>query len=461
MTKKLLFVFAILPIMLFAQHSVKGTFSPAEQFKFAFLYRVTAETSLFVANADVDKNGAFELKLDSTKAIIPGTYRLVYAQPQDEYNFDFILDGKEDIELTFDLEKGVNFVKSQENKLYKSYNRSIALVNRSIRNYYSAEKEDKKGFKKIFEILKRTQDEFEKASEGMIAQHFIKACKPYIPIEVEDVETFSKNIKANYFKNIDFGNTQLQNSNFLISNTVSYVFGFVDPSNKDSSQKENVDTVIKTIGNNPKVKKTILEILWNKFVNEKNETLANYIASNYLSEIAKETNDKELVDNLNYFKMASIGKTAPDFDVEIKDKKNKIKLKKLSKLDDAENYLVIFWNTTCSHCLDEMPKLRDYVKTLKEGQLKVVAVALDTDLYRWRDMTYDYPDFYHAFGEGKWENEIGNRYNVKATPSYFVLSKDKTIIGKPYEFPDFKLFFETLLAKPKKEDKKNASKNDK
>ena len=128
MTKKLLFVFAILPIMLFAQHSVKGTFSPAEQFKFAFLYRVTAETSLFVANADVDKNGAFELKLDSTKAIIPGTYRLVYAQPQDEYNFDFILDGKEDIELTFDLEKGVNFVKSQENKLYKSYNLSLIHI---------------------------------------------------------------------------------------------------------------------------------------------------------------------------------------------------------------------------------------------------------------------------------------------------------------------------------------------
>ncbi|WAC00817.1 hypothetical protein N7U66_11050 [Lacinutrix neustonica] len=41
MTKKSLFLFTILPVMLFAQHTVKGTFSPAEQFTFAFLYRVT------------------------------------------------------------------------------------------------------------------------------------------------------------------------------------------------------------------------------------------------------------------------------------------------------------------------------------------------------------------------------------------------------------------------------------
>jgi hypothetical protein len=45
MTRKILFLLAILPSVLFAQHTIKGTFTPAEDFKFAFLYRVTAETS--------------------------------------------------------------------------------------------------------------------------------------------------------------------------------------------------------------------------------------------------------------------------------------------------------------------------------------------------------------------------------------------------------------------------------
>ncbi|WP_299884744.1 TlpA disulfide reductase family protein [uncultured Lacinutrix sp.] len=443
MTKKLLFVFAILPAMLFAQHSVKGTFSPADQFKFAFLYRVTAETSLFVGNADVDENGKFEIKLDSTA--VPGTYRIVYAQPQNEYNFDLLVNGKEDVELSFDLEKGLSFQKSNENKIYKSYNRSIALVNKSIRNYYGSGDTDKKGFSKIFEVLTKTQNEFESASKGMIANHFIKACKPYIPSEYEDVLTFSKNIKDNYFKNIDFGNEQLQNSNFLINNSISYVFNFVDRNNPNQSYQDNLDMLIKAMGNNPKVKKTILEILWNKFEGEKNEVSANYLASKYLLPIAKAENDKELIDNLTYFEMSSIGKIAPDFDIEIKDKKDKIKKTKLSELDNAENYLVIFWNSTCSHCLDELPILKEYAASLEKGKLQVVAVALDNDKYRWKNMTYDYPDFYHVYGEGKWENEIGNRYNAKATPSYFVLDKNKTILAKPYDFPEFKPYFDGLL----------------
>lgn len=449
MTKRLLFLFAILPSMLLAQHTIKGTFTPANQFKFAFLYRVTPETSLFVANADVDENGKFELKLDSTKIIIPGTYRIVYAQPQNEYNFDIIVNGKEDIELTFDFEKGLSFNKSQENKLYKSYNRSIALVNRSIRNYYGSQKEDKEGFTKIFNILNKTQTEFENAAEGMIVKEFIKACKPYIPSDYEDVATFSKNVKTNYFKNIDFNNKTLQNSNFLIKNATSFVYNFIESNNPNPSYKENIDTVVNAIGNNPVVKKVILKILWNHFADDENEDVANYITDNYLLIIAKIDKDQELVDTITYFKNASIGNIAPDFEFELKNEKDKTVTKKLSELNTSEKYLVIFWNSSCSHCLDEMPMLRKYSEGYDEAQFKVIAVALDTDIYRWKNMTYDYPDFIHVFGEGKWENEIGNRYNAKATPSYFVLDKDKKIMSKPYDFPEFKNYFESLSIKKK------------
>ncbi|MGB2684354.1 MAG: TlpA disulfide reductase family protein, partial [Olleya sp.] len=112
---------------------------------------------------------------------------------------------------------------------------------------------------------------------------------------------------------------------------------------------------------------------------------------------------------------------------------------------------IVFWSTTCSHCLEEIPELRKYVKTLDNKQLKVIAIALDEDRYRWKDMTYDYPEFYHVFGEGKWDNEIGNNYNVKSTPSYFVLDSDKKIIKKPYDFKAFEAYFKTL-PQPKKEE---------
>jgi len=449
MNKRFLFLLAVLPTMLFAQHTIKGTFSPAKDFKFAFLYRVTAETALFVDNADLKEDGTFEFTLkDNT---IPGTYRLVYAQPQDQYNFDFIVSNKEDIVLKFDTKNGLTFDKSGENKMYNSYNRSMALVNKSIRNYYSTGKKDKSGYSKIFNILKKTQNEFEKASDGMIANQFIKACRPYIPNELEDVATFSKNIQSNYFSNIDFGNKTLQNSNFLIKTTIDYVIGFINPKNPDASYMQNVDAVVKAIGSNPKIKSTLLEVLWNQFSVEGNETVTNYIGSKYLLDIARANNDNELANSIIYFKNASIGNIAPDFDLEIKGKDDKVSLSKLSKLEGSNNYLIFFWSTTCSHCLDEIPILKEYVKSKTKEDIKVIAVALDNDLYRWKDLTYQYPDFIHVFGEGKWDNEIGNQYNVTGTPSYFILNKDKKIIEKPEDIIAFKKDLDNLLKTKTKE----------
>lgn len=443
MNKKILFILALLPSILLAQSTIKGTFSPAEDFKFAFLYRVTAETALFVANADVAQDGSFEIKLD--KDAIPGTYRLVYAQPQDKFNFDLIVNNKEDIELTYDLTEGLTFVKSSENKLYGSYNRSMALVNKSIRNYYSTGKEDKKGYSKIFNILKNTQDEFEKASQGMIVSHFIKACRPYMPKSLEDVATFSKHIKSNYFSNIDFGNEALQNSNFLIKTTIDYTINFIDRNNPNPSYMENVDTVVKAIGDHPKIKGILLEILYNQFSVEGNEPVANYIGSKYLLDIARANNDNELANSIIYFKNASVGNTAADFEVELKDKDDKITVSKLSKLEGANNYLVFFWSTTCSHCLDEIPVLKAFIQSKTKEDIQVIAIALDNDLYRWKDMSYDFPDFLHVFGEGKWDNPIGDQYNVTATPSYFILDKDKKIISKPEDVNEFKEQLDSLI----------------
>lgn len=449
MTKKILLLFAILPSILFAQHSIKGNFSPAKDFKFAILYRVTPSTSIYVANAEISEKGAFEFKLDASA--VSGSYRIVYALPQEDFNFDLIYNAKEDVELNFDLEKGLTFTASEENKLFASYNRSIAMVNSSIRNYYSKQVKDEAGYAKIFDILKRTQTEFEEAAKDYLALEFIKACKPYIPTAHEDVTTFSKNVKANYFKNIDFGNAVLQNSNFLIKNSVSYVFGFIDRQNPNQSYANNIDTVVKAIGDNPVIKKVVLEILWNQFVGDENEITANYITTTYLLEIAKMTNDRELIDDLTAFKNVSLGNIAPDFEVELKDKDNTVLIKNLSDLKASEKYLIFFWSTTCSHCLEEIPQLKSLVESVEDNQLKVIAIALDNDIYRWKELTYEYPDFIHVYGEGKWDNEIGNNYNVTGTPTYFVLDKDKKIISKPYDIVAFKTYFENQIANENKE----------
>jgi len=437
MTKKLLFLLTLLPVFLFAQHSIKGTFTPADEFEFVILYKVTPTTSIYVNNAEIDAEGKFEFKLDST--ITKGMYRIVYAVPQDEYNFDVIYNTREDVELTFNLEDGLTYVSSQENLLLDAYTKNLQLHSKNINAFYASSNQNKKTFNSVFKVLSEAQNEFEKASEGLIASHFIKASKPYIPSEIEDAKSYSKNIKTFYFKNIDFKNETLQSSSFLIETVLNYVFTFTNSEDMNNSYIANIDDAIKAIGENPIIKKTILKVLWTQFAEVETESVANYIADKYLFDIFK--NNNKIIEKLSVFKNTSINKVAPDFPLEIL-KNEKPELINLRNYEEAEHYIIVFWSSTCSHCLKELPRLQKYVNALEEGALKVIAVGLEDDIFSWKDRIEDLSSFIHVFGEGKWDNEIGNAYGVTATPTYFILDKNKKIISKPYDFGALKTYYQ-------------------
>ncbi|KJD31906.1 redoxin [Tamlana sedimentorum] len=442
--KRILFITLFLPAILLAQHSIKGVFSPADEFRATILYKVTPTVSKYVASRELEKDGSFEIKLDST--VTKGMYRLVYAIPQEDYNFDIIYNGKEDIELTFNSETGVTFVKSVENKLLASYTNSMSMITQSLSNYYGSHSKDTLALKAIFKTQKETQTNFEKAAQNTIALHFIKANKPYIPTKVEDVKTYIGNLRKHYFDNIDFTNTTLQSSNFLDEKMLNYVFGTSDETKDDiTNYKENISIFCKAMQKVPiKTKRIMLVDLWQQMVDLGLEPVANFISENYLMDIAVALNDQELLHSLILYKNLSNGSAAPDFSIEFK-KDNIGTTKKLSELKLAENYIIVFWSSTCSHCLDEIPQLQKFVNTFEKGKVKVIAIGLEDQIYGWKTLTYDYPEFIHVYGEGKWENKIGDDYGVTATPTYFVINKDKKIKAKPENFEALKVFFEEEL----------------
>ncbi|WP_147677648.1 TlpA family protein disulfide reductase [Algibacter pacificus] len=441
--KRLLYLILLLPSFLFAQHSIKGTFSPAKDYNFALLYKVTPTLSAYIANSEVDKEtGGFEFQLDSTHT--KGIYRVVYAVPQEDYNFDVIYNGKEDIELTFNSETGVMFQKSSENKLLASYTNSMSMVTQSIGNFFRSGSKKTKALKSIFKTQQDTQHEFEKAAQGMIALEFIKANKPFVPSDFEDLETYKNQLKSHYFDYVDFNNPTLQSSSFLEEKMLNYVFGMSSEAEDDATNyKNNINVFCDALKIAPYgVQRILLVDLWEQMADLGFESVANYISDNYLMTVAKALNDKELISGLTIFKTLSIGKKAPDFPLKIK-KEGKLIDTQLSKLDLAKNYIVVFWSSTCSHCLDEIPQLKTFVNSLDKGLAKVVAIGLEDEPYNWKSLTYDYPNFIHVYGEGKWDNEIGDAYNVTATPTYFILDKDKKIISKPENFKALQAFFNT------------------
>lgn len=101
----------------------------------------------------------------------------------------------------------------------------------------------------------------------------------------------------------------------------------------------------------------------------------------------------------------------------------------LSTMGDAENYLLIFWSSTCSHCLNELPALHKELK--KFNAIKVIAVGLEEDDLNWKKVSATLPSFNHAIALGKWESDYAHTFNIQKTPTYFILDSNKRFIAKP------------------------------
>ncbi|SDG85217.1 TlpA family protein disulfide reductase [Winogradskyella thalassocola] len=432
--KKLLILLFVLPLLLQAQ-SVKGTFLPAEDFSYAFLYHATPESANYVNRGQLDSIGNFEIQLDSTVA--PGIYKIVYATPPEENNFDFIYDGKETVAFNFSNDKGVEFTKSEENKLWTSYLKSIEMVNQTISNYYSKENNDEKGFTAIFKTLKDTQTAYEELAKNKLVFKFIKANRPYIPTQYEGITTYSENLKQHYLSQVDFSDYLLQSSSYLIDRVTAYVFNMVaDPS--EATYKQHIDDVAAAISNDDlSIKTSLLEMLWQRFVALNNNNIANYITDSYLLELAKSTNNKVLKDMVISFKNTSIGSKAPNFEITLDGKKTS-----LHQLESAENYLLVFWSSGCSHCLSELPQVREMVAN--KPNLKVVAFGLEDNSRDWERQKENYPDFIHQIGLEKWDNPIVKTYGISATPMYFILDASKHIIAKPYGIEQLEVLLKEL-----------------
>jgi thiol-disulfide isomerase/thioredoxin len=423
----------MIPSLIISQNTLKANFTPEEDFTWGILYKNSPTGKKYVAQSKfVEGNLVFELNEKATK----GIYKLVYAVPQNEYNFDLIYNGKEDIELTFSLNNGATFIKSSENILLFSYLNELTFLGKLLEVEYKKDKINRKAITTIFDRQRELQIIYEEKSNDMLVKHFIKANKPYIPIKYESISNYLKNQTSNYFENIDFSDEILQSSSLLLDKSLAYISSVVNKGFiKQKNYNYNIDKVVaKTKITNPDFQKVFLAKMWEKFVSYNQIKSANYLAEKYLIPLANQQNDKNLALKLNQFKNLSIGNSAPDF---ILDESSQ---KKLSALDVAENYILVFWSSGCSHCLKELPQLHSLSDKLNSTKYKVVAVGLEENYTNWSNEVKKFPNFINAIKLQKWNNKVVKDYALTSTPTYFVLDQDKKFKFKPEGLKDLKTY---------------------
>ena len=422
------FIFALISAFSYSQQTISGTFSPAEEFTYAFLYRATPIGADYINRAEISEDGSFSIPFDSTTT--QGVYKIVYALPPEENNFDFMYNGKESVAFTFSLDEGLDFTLGEDNKLWESYSKSMEMANMTLSNFYSQESTDTNAYMAIIKTMKDTQVAYEASSKETMASVFINANTPYIPETYEDLSTYSKHLKRDYLKYTDFSNPLLQSSDFLVDRVMAYIFGMTANSSNDTYKKD-VDDLMATIGEgNTDIKTILFEMIWRRFIDMDNPEMANYIGDNYLMELSKQTNYEALTKELIVYKNNTIGNKATNFDLAITKEGETISTT-LHDLDIANQYLVIFWSSTCGHCLEELPHVQELLTNHKD--LKVIAIGLEEEAQNWQTKIVEFPNFIHVLGLGKWDNPTSDAYGVGSTPSYFLLDKDKIIIAKPFD----------------------------
>lgn len=441
MLKKLILLLFIATVSANAQDTIRVKINPVGQFKKVMIYSVNGASQKYIANTSLDGD---EFKIAIPKESLTGMYRLYF--DSNKGYFDFIYN-KESVSVTFNAdapETSAVFDVSEENKAYQSYLNSIQTQQYKIDSIqYAYFNPDSKPiligeYTNELNQLYELQELFEKASKGLMAFDFIKSNEKYYSPEIVASPKEYLDIVVNHFYDyIDFSNQHLMQSSFFVDKAIEYVFylNVAEDKEKDTQlKKEAIEKTMLIIGDNFQPKAEILNSLIYAFASQQQVEMTHFVLDNYYSKLPKEYQSEKFIAQINGMLKLAIGVTAP----EISWQENGVEMK-LSDLSMAQNYVLVFWSTGCSHCLNEIPKLYDFTSNI--NNVKVLAVALEENDDDYLEMIKTMPNWIHVLGLGKWENKYVAMYDITSTPTYFVLDANKKIIVKPRSLEELETYF--------------------
>jgi len=453
--KKYLILLFLVSFSAQSQYKINGEFRPVEKYTWAILYKIEGARQIFIKSSTVKKVtkningkgtevGNFEFTLPTNAKV--GAYRVAYKT--DGSGFIDFLFNKENISFSFNpnkAEETIAFSKSVENKIYLEYKEVVAAEQFKTDSLQIAYlKKQQAGTAKLYanQLTKiaSLQKRYLLKSKGLMVNHFIKATNRYNSSEIaSNSQSYLNSVLSHFFDTIDFNNNALYNSAFLVDRITDYVFYMNysdDPETQKKLHQKAVDVVLSK-ATNPIFKKDITEFLITQFTNYNNIEFADILLNTYYKKLPKANQNTEFIKSYLEKTQVSIGRIAP----EILWKENG-KEYKLSTINDAQNYVLIFWSTGCSHCLREIPMLHTYSKNKKNT--KIIAFSLENNNKDWNNWRKKLPGWHHVIGLKKWENPIAREYQIYSTPTYIVLDSNKKIIAKPTTYEEVKKIIKYL-----------------
>lgn len=319
----------------------------------------------------------------------------------------------------------------------------------SLRKQQSGTAKNSPQFEAISEQMKKISDDILQHRKAIIAQYpstfYTRLLKAMTEIEVPDgerkpdgslIDTFHQYhyIQQHYFDAIDFADSGYIRSPIFLSKVKNYFSSYVHP--HPDSIIVAVDKVIEKSRVNKEMFQYLLFELFNQYAKSEimgHDAIYAHIAEKYYLSgdvwWVEEKTLKDIRERVEALKPTLIGKYAPNFTVQDSLGKNQTFHDFLSKYDYT---ILIFWNSDCGHCQQEIPHLKQvYTDSLKALNIGVFAVSTEqTDssfrAFAAQKCAADWVTCADMRGVSSFRRE----YDVTATPKLYLIDKNRKILAK-------------------------------
>lgn len=418
--KKIILSLAVLSTeILSAQFSISIEASKDFTDKEVMIYTLNGSKDVYTAQAE-KKNGKWIVQISSP---YKGMLRAYF--PKSNHSINFISENK-NIEMKlnteFDKISGINF-SDEANKKWGHYLSSkdkiehILPVLKQIKNFY----ENQTDFgKALNEEIKKLETIENNTEENSFTAFYTKNSK-YAS------ENPAYRLSSQAYADFLINSGELLESSSLVR---PVLINFLKNLSRENLIPE-VDKLLDTLDLETPRGQTVLAELLNIFdiYGLKAEKEKYYKKASALTcEI-----NQNLKNSIKSIKNTEIGATFEDYTFTAHAKNTKAK--KLSGIK-ANKKVVLFWSSTCPHCLSELPIILENYSLLKAKGIEVVAISLDSDQKSYEDKTNALPWINDSELKG-WKSKAAEVYNIHGTPTYYILDQNNKIIEKPRNFSEF------------------------
>ena len=444
--KLLIIILFLLPFGVFAQ-TVSATFFNLPQQK-VYLNACTGLYFELIDSVMMSQDKRVEFNAPLTK----GMYQL-----ETEYGptVDFLYDDAPVRVIVKDIydNNTIEFIASKANtdwQVYKMFReQTLNQLNmlKPILRKYDAKSEFYADAIKEYGML---QDEFIAFTDSLIlndnyASNLIRVDR-FTPLNLElDFKNQRKELIANYFNKVDFSDESLIPTDVMTNKIFDFLsIQLTSEQNKDQQTMALIlgaDNVLNRATVNFEMYKFLYQFLFETFKELNINDVVDYLTRIPYSEEmdCSEEQYNELLSIAEFNSRARVGsiaknisgKTIFDQDFDLYSIDNKFTI-------------VYFWSYTCDHCRENLGGLKSFLD--ENPDFSMVAVSVKGDLKKIKNIVKKNKISGYFYHDGlEWDCPYVDDYAVTATPSFYLLDKDKKIVFKPFDFKELVNFVNLII----------------